>query len=560
MKKIISLAVVLVMILSMVSCTAQKTEEPVEKPQETEAQTAVVGEGRDTTPYEIDWYVDLPWWSWNGNGWGLDMTSQVIQEKTGVTINFIIPASDGGEQLSGMIASGDLPDVITVDGWWSSQKRALTNQLAMEGYLWSYNELMDQYAPSMWDEVRMDMFNWHAESDGNTYLLQNYSYGVKDLEAGERLMPNGGIIVRKDIWEAIGSPDMSTPEAFLAACEKVKSEIGQYNGQDIIPLQMYEGVGNSMLWLSQFFATPYEDANGEWVYDFEQDNYKDALHFLNDAFNQKLIIDANFSDTRDLVNEKIASGRVFAAIVSPQDFLAPIQTLYDTDSNAVYMPMAVSNYNGDEPVLQDIRGFGWLNTAITKNAEQPERIIQLFEYLLSEEGQRDAAYGIEGETFEFVENGTKIKMTDVYLDAAASGDTKDYALGSMMMLDNWALRRKWEIPADDARSVATSEATLKAGLEQYTYDFNASALKVDPNDPKIDDINDMKIKMDELRKRYIAQIIVTPTAEEFEALYEETLAELEELGLEELKEFNNKYFQAAKDALGIERSYATRNE
>ena len=560
MKKIISFAAVLLLILSMVSCTAQTTEENVDSTQTTTEQTVTVDGERDTTPYEIDWYVDLPWWSWNGNGWGLDMTSKIIQEKTGVTINFIVPATDSGEQLAGMIASGDLPDIITVNGWWDSEKRALTNQLAMEGYLWSYNDLIDQYAPSMWDEIRMDMFNWHAESDGKTYLLQNYSYGVMDLEAGERLMPNGGIIVRKDLWEAIGSPDMSTPEGFLAACEKVKNEVGQYNGPEIIPLQMYEGVGNSMLWLSQFFATPYEDSDGNWIYDFEQDQYKDALTFLNDAYNRNLIIDANFSDTRDLVNEKIASGRVFAAIVAPQDFITPIQTLYDSDNEAVYMPMALSNYDGDEPVLQDIRGFGWLNTAITKNAEHPERIIQLFEYLLSDEGQRDAAYGVEGETYEFVDNGTKIKMTDTYLEAAASGDTKDYALGSMMMLDNWALRRKWEIPADDARSVATSEATLKAGLEEYTYDFNASSLKIDPNDSRLDDINDMKIKMDELRKRYIAQIIVAPNEEEFDRLYQETLVELENLGLEELKEFNNQYFQAAKEALGIERSYATRNE
>ena len=567
MKKLISLALALILLVSAVSCAAPQNvevvdtpsaaEEPttvVDTPSATEEQTTVEEGERDTTPYEIDWYVDLPWWSWNGKGWGLDMTSKIIQEKTGVTINFIVPATDSGEQLAGMIASGDLPDVITVNGWWDTEKRALTNQLATEGYIWAYNDLIDQYAPSMWDEVRMDMFKWHAESDGKTYVLQNYSYGEKDLDPGERLLPNGSIIVRRDMWEAIGSPDLTTPEGFLAACEKAKNEIGEYNGQEIIPLQLYENVGNSTLWLSQFFRTPYEDANGNWLYDFEQENYKDTLRFLSDAYNRGLIIDANFSDTRDLVNEKFASGRVFAAIVAAQDFFPQIQALYDTDNKAVYMPVALRNYNGDEPVLQDIRGFGWLNTAITTKAEHPERIIQLFEYLLSEEGQRDAAYGIEGETYEFIENGTKIQMIDT------GGDPKDYALGAMMMLDNWALRRKWQVPPTDPRAIATSEETLKAGLDQYTYDFNAAALKIDPNDPDLDEINDIKIQMDELRKRYIAQIIVAPTPEEFERLYQEALAELEALGLPAVKEFNNKYFQVAKEALGIERSYATRNE
>lgn len=579
MSKLMSLALALSLLFSLVSCAAPATVEVVNTPSTADEPTATAeapkteGEPtkaantptaeeqptdaaeatRDTTPYEIDWYVDLPWWSWPGRGWGEDLTSKTIQEKTGVKINFIVPASDSGEQLAGMIASGDLPDVITVNGWWDTEKRALTNQLATEGYIWAYNDLIDQYAPSMWDEVRMDMFNWHSEADGKTYLLQNYSYGEKDLEPGERLLPNGSIIVRKDLWEAIGSPDMSTPEGFLAAAEKVKNEIGEYNGQEIIPLQLYENVGNSTLWLSQFFATPYEDENGNWVYDFEQENYKDALKFLNDAYNRGLIVDANFSDTRDLVNEKLASGRVFAAVVAAQDFFPQIQALYDADNEAVYMPVALHNYKGDEPVLQDIRGFGWLNTAITTNAENPDRIIQLFEYLLSEEGQRDAAHGVEGVTYELDENG-KIVPIDT------GGDPKDYALGGMMMLDNWALRRKWQVPPTDPRAIATSEDTLKAGLEQYTYDFNAAALKIDPTDPDLADINDKKIKMDELRKRYIAQMIVAPTPEEFERLYQEALTELEALGLAEVKEFNNKYFQAAKEALGIERSYGVRND
>jgi putative aldouronate transport system permease protein len=48
--------------------------------------------------------------------------------------------------------------------------------------------------------------------------------------------------------------------------------------------------------------------------------------------------------------------------------------------------------------------------------------------------------------------------------------------------------------------------------------------------------------------------------EEFERLYQEALTELNALGLPEVKEFNDKYFQAAKEALGIERSYGVRND
>lgn len=555
-KRFIALVLIVLMSVSIVACSG-KTKSTS---QDNSNKTVATGEPSwksDNSPFTINWYVDLPWWKWNGEKWGLDLTSKIIKEKTGVTINFIVPASDSGEQLSTMIASNKLPDVITTNGWWDSKSRKLSNQLATEGYIWSMNDLIDKYAPTMKNVIREDVFKWYAENDGKTYVLPNYAYGKKDLAAGEKLMPNGAIVIRKDIWQKIGSPDMSTPEKFLAACEKVKNQVKTYDGQSIIPIQMYEGIGNSVLWLSQYFATPYEDKNGNYLYDFTQPNYKDSLKFLNTAYSEKLISDANFSDTRDLINEKIASGRAFALFVAPQDFIPQFQSLYDKDKNAVYMPIVLRNYKGEDPVLQDIRGFGWLTTSITKNAKQPDRIIKLFEYLLSDEGQIDCAYGKEGETFNYVGSGNdkKIKLTDTYLAAVAKNDTKKYALGQFMMLDNWALRRKWDIPADDPKSVATSEKTLKTGLEKYSYDYSASSLKIDPTDSRFDEMNEISVKIAELRKRAIAEIITAKTPAQFEQRYNSDVTQLKALGLDKLVQFDNDGFKNAKKALGITYSW-----
>ncbi|WDU82917.1 hypothetical protein [Caloramator sp. Dgby_cultured_2] len=48
---------------------------------------------------------------------GVDLTSQYVTKKTGVNINFIVPAGNENEKLNAMIASGKLPDFITL-GWW----------------------------------------------------------------------------------------------------------------------------------------------------------------------------------------------------------------------------------------------------------------------------------------------------------------------------------------------------------------------------------------------------------------------------------------------------------
>lgn len=50
-------------------------------------------------------------------------------------------------------------------------------------------------------------------------------------------------------------------------------------------------------------------------------------------------------------------------------------------------------------------GVGWMQSYITKNCKDPAKSIQLFTYLLSEEGQILTTYGIDGETYKINEEG-----------------------------------------------------------------------------------------------------------------------------------------------------------
>src|SRR4029453_15649066 len=65
----------------------------------------------DKTPITFDWYINF---SWFPNKWGVDSTSKYITEKTGVNVNFIVPAGNEAEKMNTMIASGSLPDFITL--------------------------------------------------------------------------------------------------------------------------------------------------------------------------------------------------------------------------------------------------------------------------------------------------------------------------------------------------------------------------------------------------------------------------------------------------------------
>ncbi|HZG75491.1 MAG TPA: extracellular solute-binding protein, partial [Paenibacillus sp.] len=151
---------------------------------------------------DIDWYVNLSWWKYQGD-WGNDKFSQYIKDNFGLNINFITPAGDGADQISAMIATGSVPDLVTVESWLDYKTK-----LAQGGYLVSMNELIEQYTPDF--KPYEDIFGWYKEADGKTYVLPNFAYSRHAMKPGEQLEPNSGFTLRSDIYEQLGRPDIST--------------------------------------------------------------------------------------------------------------------------------------------------------------------------------------------------------------------------------------------------------------------------------------------------------------------------------------------------------------
>lgn len=120
---------------------------------------------KDTDPLTITWYVNDSSFTWST--YGSDRVSEVIKEKTGITINFISPVTDDGSMLSNMIAGNSLPDLISVQSWYQQ-----CTQLAMQGYIYPMNDLIDKWAPSMKDRLQEDVFNWFSLGNDKTYGSQ----------------------------------------------------------------------------------------------------------------------------------------------------------------------------------------------------------------------------------------------------------------------------------------------------------------------------------------------------------------------------------------------------
>ncbi len=73
---------------------------------------------------KLDWYINFQWYA---RHWGDSQVSKYITDKTGVDINFVVPAGNEGEKLNSLMAGNELPDYITL-GWWEGQVNALIDK------------------------------------------------------------------------------------------------------------------------------------------------------------------------------------------------------------------------------------------------------------------------------------------------------------------------------------------------------------------------------------------------------------------------------------------------
>lgn len=352
----------------------------------------------DTTPITFDWYINFDWFT---SKWGGNVVSDYITKKTGVSLNFIVPAGDASEKLNTMMAARSLPDFITLAWYEDAVQKMVNGEMVLP-----LNELADQYDPYFFKVADSAKLSWYTQSDGNVYAYPNASSSPADYQKyGQQFTSNQTFVVRKDIYEAIGKPDMSTPEGFLSALKAAKEKFPEVDGQPLIPIGLHEftETGNYSLeeYLQNFLAIP-QQKNGK-LYDRRSDpTYLKWLKVFRQAHEDGLIpTDVYIDEKRLEKDEKIARGRYFAMLYQWSDFSEINQALYKKDPNKVYIAIdGPANDAHDSPTLAGNGISGWTVTLISKEVKDKERAIAFLSYLLSEEGNRDLFLGEKGVTYD----------------------------------------------------------------------------------------------------------------------------------------------------------------
>lgn len=490
-------------------------------------------------PVTLDWYINFSWFS---TAWGGNHVSDEITRRTGVSVNFVTPVGSETEMLDALIAADNLPDLVTL-GWWLPQ----VQQMQDAGMVYALNELADQYDAYFWQVADPDRLRWYTAADGNCYCYPNSSYTPQDYERVGTIASNETFLVRKDIYEAIGSPDMTTPEGFAQAVRDAAALFPTVDGQPLIPIGAHEftdiGCDSFDLFLMNFLAIPYEK-DGRAYDRYTDPEYKRWLEMFRQLGEEGYLASDIFIDKRAQMEEKIAAGRYFCMIYQRTDMLEQQKSLYAADPDRIYIAVdGPRNAAGDPHELPGSGINGWTVTLISKNCSHPDRAIQFLSFLMSEEGQKLLYLGVEGLDYT-MQDGQPVLTPET--QALYENDYSRYLRevggnDAYWMLQDNLMQRQWQFSRDP----------LLAQMEEWTYPYTVYTGQYDTTYPPGSEVDLIEQDLNALHGSMLPQLLLAPTEAEFERLWDSYCAQRRELGLDRLLEANTHQMAAAKEKLGI---------
>jgi hypothetical protein len=428
------LALTLLLVPALAACREGSTQAVVppaseasgapESPEASEPATseAPAAEAASEAPAEdrANWLVDEPVtlrWLQAARGWATPVQGNPIADeiyrRTGIRIEFegwsISSDEEYRKRLNLWAASGDFGDydVLLMEN--DAYSVSIFNTMGEMGYIWSLDDIIPKHA-AFQAFVKDALPKFRDVNDGKVY---GYPYHIIPMNTEY----DGGITVRYDIMQELGLDFPTTMEEFYQMLKTVKEKAVGDDGKPIIPLSMGEDWFQFGYLTAQFFGEDNsweQDADGQWVMPMYSDMEKSAymVAFMNRLWNEGLLDSEFFSNKREPFTQKCSSGRVFATfslrigdLTSVNDALmAGNPDKFFTAIPAIPAP----GVNAADVHIKIADAFGSGFNIFPKNTVTEEKLEAFFKYadwVLGDEGTILTKLGIEGQHWNYDENG-----------------------------------------------------------------------------------------------------------------------------------------------------------
>lgn len=422
-----------------------------------------------------------------------------------------------------IITFGDLPDIISL-----SQSDKL-EELGMKGKMLPLNDLIDKYAPNIkaffekYPRYKKDAIS----ADGNIYFIPDY-YDWYAMRASQ------GLYIRKDWLNKLNLTIPNTMEEFYKTLKAFKTQDPNGNGiSDETPYfeRNIEFVEKELLGLFGAKISFYIDKN-KVKFGPKEERFKEAITEIIKWYNEGLIDPEIFTrgfQTRDYILKNNLGGATFDWFSSTSTYNT---SLKDEVDNFEFIAIDPPLYKGKRyaPDARPTYLGGW---GITKSAKNPISIIKYFDYWFSPKGYELANWGIEGDTFLRDIDGNKYFTKKVM---------KDKNRTPLQVLREEGIQFRIGGPQDYEYEKAWGETDANFWMKRYTQEgflvepMPTLKYTLDENEK----LQVIKPKLDAFVKDMCQRWILG--VEDFDTTYDIFLKELENIGLNEVLEINQKAY------------------
>ena len=525
-----------------------------------------------------------------------DPVAKYIEEKLGIRIELTVDSSLGNttaqtstfnELLATKLASNDLDDIMDF-GSPSGNPEILNNlNRAVEaGMIIPLDDLVAEYTENLSTDPRLTIRNdyrrEHMYNDGKFYSVGGW--GGMGLDQ----LPGAANWVRWDLYKEMGYPDVETDEDYLEMLKEMQDSYPETPGGEKVyaiggAFADPQGMGDGFVNRDYPLSKGYEPLEGNYaVYLNHATKQVEAPLQDPDSFfwngvklyykaNQMGILDPGAVTMSSAeYTEKINKGAYLSAVNGWQ--VMNKEAILDGlgMKDAGYMPMRP---------LEDVVSLsvywesvvGGNEFAITSKCKYPEKAIQFLDWCMSEEGSRMITQGAEGMAYTM--DGDVPSVTQQYLDDNAGG-TVDMAetygkwkyagINAFQHIDvdsNGYYIQPEQIPNVDNYSAVKKDALSFYGTESFTDYFtqykNRAGEKL-PNviwstytsgiGSKTDDIKQKYAQINEYMYKQIFKMIYAKDDAEYEALQNEAMEKVGELGVDDVvKWYQDRFAQLHTD-------------
>lgn len=352
---------------------------------------------------------------------------QKYEENVGVDIDWREPASgQAAEQFNLLMAAKEQPDIMYYS--WNSYPGGPDAAIA-NGKIYALNDYIEEYAPNFYAylQAHPDVRREITTDSGNIYCFPGiYTYTSQDSDVWQNTIDRVpynetfiGLIIRQDLLDQVNMEVPVTLDDWYEVLKAFKDIGIKY------PLSAQA----MLMTMAQSFSSAYDltipvtgfptcaelslDKDGKIIYGPAQPAYKDYLEFMHKLYAEGLLDPDFFVQDRVNVQTKIVNGEVGAWVeMLPIGIGGLTAQSRAADPNSTFHAVPVLN-----PVVKEGQQLRYISgnaafigsgAAITTSCKDIATACKVLDYGWSEEGNRLLNWGIEGESYEFVDGWPKL--------------------------------------------------------------------------------------------------------------------------------------------------------